>query len=133
MTYYADLTQYEYFKSQSSMRNVAWLDCEYDYHKAPVPHEMVYHLMNLAKSPQNMTRGFHTCNLCEVPPIVLENDAYYNAWSLPRRGNGEIHLQNKKGTFVAPVLIIHYITDHQYCPPQEFIDAVLEDYKRWIG
>ncbi len=30
-----------------------------------------------------------------------------------------------KSTVLAPTLIYHYVVDHQYCPPEEFIEAVL--------
>ena len=26
--------------------------------------------------------------------------------------------------FIAPELILHYVEEHRYCPPQSFIDAV---------
>jgi hypothetical protein len=42
-------------------------------------------------------------------------------------GNGEIRVIATAGatTYVAPVLVLHYVVAHGYLPPQEFIDAVL--------
>jgi hypothetical protein len=41
-------------------------------------------------------------------------------------GNGEIRVLGADGvTFVAPVLILHYVTEHHYLPPPQFVDAVL--------
>jgi len=42
-------------------------------------------------------------------------------------GNGSIEVSASEEGVVyhAPTLIYHYIVDHQYLPPQEFIDAVL--------
>jgi hypothetical protein len=40
-------------------------------------------------------------------------------------GNGEIRVAAANGiTYVAPVLVLHYVVAHKYLPPQEFIDAV---------
>ena len=51
-----------------------------------------------------------------------------------RRGNDELWLgsaeirvfSNEGVTYAAPNLIYHYIVDHHYLPPEEFIRAVLE-------
>ncbi|WP_456057523.1 DUF7919 family protein [Aliidongia dinghuensis] len=41
---------------------------------------------------------------------------------------GEIRIKAKSGiTYVAPVLIFHYVTIHGYLPPQEFVDAVIQE------
>jgi hypothetical protein len=41
------------------------------------------------------------------------------------RGHGEIWLTAPDGTnFAAPELIVHHIDEHQYLPPNEFIEAV---------
>ena len=40
-------------------------------------------------------------------------------------GNGEIRVVDVMGTtYVAPVLILHYVAEHGYLPPKEFVDAV---------
>ena len=45
-----------------------------------------------------------------------------------RQGNGEIRVTDRSGvTYVAPVLIRHYVSEHEYVPPRQFIDAVLDD------
>ena len=39
---------------------------------------------------------------------------------------GEFHVQAKDGTiYSAPTLILHYIDEHNYLPPEGFIDALL--------
>ena len=41
-------------------------------------------------------------------------------------GMSELHILAPDGTtYSAPSLIIHYITEHSYQPPAEFIDAIL--------
>jgi hypothetical protein len=42
-------------------------------------------------------------------------------------GNSEIRVAAANGiTYVAPVLVLHYVIAHGYLPPQEFIDAVID-------
>jgi hypothetical protein len=75
------------------------------------------------------TAGWHDCELCEgkdqwypgdkVGPVVR--------WGLRRRrirGYGHFLVRIEKDVYMAPVLIIHYILDHGYSPPDEFNQAV---------
>jgi hypothetical protein len=42
-----------------------------------------------------------------------------------RVGNGEVQLAGEGDTvYVAPTMILHYIIEHHYLPPEEFIDAL---------
>ena len=42
-----------------------------------------------------------------------------------KRGNGEIWVKARDGiTYIAPILILHYVSEHHYAPPQAFVDAV---------
>jgi hypothetical protein len=43
-------------------------------------------------------------------------------------GNGEIRVRGLDGKiYVAPVLIFHYISRHEYLPPGVFLEAVAAD------
>lgn len=56
---------------------------------------------------------------------------YIDVWQYFRCGNGEIRVKSENGTiYSAPALLLHYIAEHQYKPPEEFISAVL--YQRSI-
>jgi hypothetical protein len=40
-------------------------------------------------------------------------------------GDADIHMMARDGTWlVAPTLVVHYVVDHAYVPPPEFIEAV---------
>lgn len=55
----------------------------------------------------NLTLGFHECEFC--PP----ESAF--------RGNGEYHYYLSGGdVFAAPVMILHYLQEHDYRLPEEF-------------
>ncbi|MEU6085276.1 hypothetical protein ABZ865_00445 [Streptomyces sp. NPDC047085] len=46
-------------------------------------------------------------------------------------GHAEIRAVSDDGVlYVAPNLIIHYIVDHLYGPPAEFLDAVRSEVRR---
>ena len=122
MAYYRDLTPYDYKPGHEPMLNVGWLAAGNRYERGPVPYEFATALYRLVQSPVNLCRGFHVCDLCTPRP----SREYYDVWSMLRRGNGEVRVDGASGlTYAAPALIWHYVAEHQYLPPREFIDAVL--------
>jgi len=73
-------------------------------------------LRALAANPIFLTRGFHRCPWC---PLDAGNDDH--------SGNGEFCIKGPNGRwYCAPQLIAHYVDDHNYLPPGEFIEAVCE-------
>jgi hypothetical protein len=50
----------------------------------------------------------------------------YGNWLASRASNGEIRVSRAGVTFAAPVLIVHYIEEHGYLPPVQFLTAVEE-------
>ncbi|WP_249375347.1 hypothetical protein [Streptomyces sp. I05A-00742] len=41
-------------------------------------------------------------------------------------GTAELRVVSADGTwFIAPDLVLHYVTDHGYLPPDDFVEAVL--------
>jgi hypothetical protein len=53
--------------------------------------------------------GEHECEICHE---------YFD--------RGELLIDDGNNMYVAPRMIVHYIKNHFYCPPQEFINAVNE-------
>ena len=131
MAWYPDLSPYEYMSGQPSMVNVGWLERDRPYATGSVPPEFLPKLQQLASEPANLCRGFHVCDLCEQPSsatatAAISADQFYT-WSEGRRGNGEVRVQSRAGlVYAAPALVAHYVELHGYCPPNEFIQAVLE-------
>ncbi len=75
----------------------------------------------------NIYRGWHTCDLCDHDHDYHDHARPYN---LDGReiggGNGEIRVCSPLGErFCAPTLVLHYVTCHEYKPPDQFIDAVM--------
>jgi hypothetical protein len=127
MAYYPDLTPFEYYPVEEPMLNVGWLSKAQPFRRGPVPLAFAHELGILAQRPVNLTRGHHVCEFCEPPlDLIAAFPTYEEVWEMFRSGNGEIHVRGPSGTvYCAPALILHYVAEHQYQPPQEFVDAVI--------
>lgn len=120
--YLPDLSPYGYMNYESMMigtRSIGWLDRKHPYPVGKTSIELQSRLLEYCKTPVNVTRGRHLCPFCKFSEEELENldITYYS--------NAEIRVIHSNGVFAAPTLVWHYVTEHQYLPPQEFIDAVL--------
>jgi hypothetical protein len=106
--------------------NVGWLARGHVFPVGSVPEGFVTALRRLIKSPENLYRGYHSCEFCPEPPLVLSvSGARLAAPPGETMGNGEIRVAGSIGIiYVAPVLIAHYVEAHEYRPPQQFIGAV---------
>jgi hypothetical protein len=84
-------------------------------------------LARLCRAGVNRMRGFHYCPFCDWPPepflpsptTARDEEGEFGV------GSAEIRVPGPSGvTFAAPDMIIHYVTDHGYRPPDEFLDAL---------
>ena len=66
------------------------------------------------------TRGWHNCELCHPEPISPRAGNQLRSF-----GTAEIRVFYQGRIYAAPNLIYHYVTEHNYQPPDEFIEAVL--------
>jgi hypothetical protein len=115
--HFKDLTPYTYGGSEpsASVLNVGWLARRHSFPVARPAAELVSALNNLVASPVNLFRGKHQCEFCRKPAL----------------GNGEIRVVGVDGvTYVAPVLIRHYVEVHHYAPPDAFVQACLAAVNR---
>ena len=122
MTYYPDLTPYSYDESPREMLNVGWLSPEHGHTTGVVDERVVDALKALSAAYDNQMRGVHHCEFCDADrPSVLGGPAMDTTVWL---GSAEIRVEGEDGTvYAAPNLVIHYITEHQYCPPEPFCRA----------
>jgi len=111
--------------------NVGWLDAEHPFPQGPAPSGLVESLEWLGREPVNLMRGWHPCPFClaslEASGELLDGKVVYqrlNDWGA--LGNGEILVPGSGGrSYLAPVMISHYVSRHEYLPPAEFSAAVL--------
>jgi hypothetical protein len=125
MAYFADLTPYCFLGgfSKGNELNVGWLDNAHDFPRGPVPGKVLEIIFELCKTHVNQTRGTHFCQLCPQPKpgyVAVRNGTKITL------GGSEIRVKGNGGIqYASPNMIYHYIKDHAYQPPQEFIDAIL--------
>ncbi|MEU5597930.1 hypothetical protein [Streptomyces sp. NPDC020298] len=130
MTYYADLSLYDYdFHAKPEGLTMGWLEHGYDYAIDEVSEEDLANIIDLGPLRQHRSRGWHTCTLC--PEYAEHTATSARAGFRYRLGHAEIRAVSDGGVlYVAPNLIIHYIVDHLYGPLAEFIDAVRSEVRR---
>jgi len=127
MTHFDDLSPYSYQPSESPMKNVGWLGAGSSFPRGSTPARARDELLRISSEApaENLMRGVHDCEFCELEsPIRLETPYNERGWT--SIGMGEFHVQAKDGTiYSAPTLILHYIDEHEYLPPEGFIDALI--------
>jgi hypothetical protein len=131
--YFPDLTPYTYLTEAAQpvlenalpVVNIGWLDDRHIYSQGDAPPDFIARLWAFCASPVNNTRGFHECPFCDVEPskylMVQQGNEEIGM------GSGEIWIFGSNAlTYAAPSLIYHYIVNHHYMPPEEFIQATLD-------
>lgn len=64
--------------------------------------------------------GFHECHLCD-------NGKGPKQPVYPQHSSGDVTLAFRSGTiWVMPDMILHYVADHGWVPPTEFVTDVME-------
>ena len=124
MTYFKDLSKYTYQSNQQyenqKIVNVGWLDIKNDFPTGNLDIDVLNTLKKLSEKPKNICRGFHECDICISPNTETEFKEIF----IREKGNGEIHITDIETTYIAPVMIVHFIEKHNYLPPIEFINAI---------
>ena len=123
--HFEDLSPYTYDDGQATMLNVGWLAKDKPFpHGTAVGWAFVSNLRALIKRPENLCRGYHCCDLCDQPEWSKARSDGFDVWAATRQGNGEVHVESNGVVYAAPVLVLHYVTEHGYSPPPEFVKAV---------
>ncbi|WP_449478927.1 DUF7919 family protein [Streptomyces abikoensis] len=124
MTYFPDLSPYEYEPSERMMLNIGWLSIEHEYPKGLVADVVLDALKILCAHPENQMRGYHQCEFCNaLAPSVFGGEDGTKELVL---GSAEVHVEGLGQTvYAAPNLVLHYVLEHDYCPPREFCQAVV--------
>jgi hypothetical protein len=137
MTYFPDLSPYAYgHHAHPGVVHVGWLDNVHPFPLGTVETSLMERMRRIATKPVELYRGRHCCELCMEPPdlvktnlanrVVIDPNCSWALWVGQRSGNGEIRVSRGGVTFAAPVLIVHYIEEHGYLPPPDFLKAVEE-------
>jgi hypothetical protein len=114
----ADLSTEGYFVRGEAIRAVGWLEGDHPYSRGSVPAPFLQRLKEQVESQRVeptfriiMFLGWHDCSLCPPGDRMRESR--------------NLLIPTPEVLYAAPAMIVHYIEDHDYRPPQEFIDAVM--------
>ena len=133
---FPDLASYAYgYRSHPGVVHVGWLDGEHPFAKGTIDRRLVEKIKLLATKPVELYRGRHICELCTEPADIVKSfvpdrgklidpGCSWMRWAEQRWGNGEIRVSGEGVIFAAPVLVVHYIEEHSYLPPAQFLKAV---------
>jgi len=100
-----------------NIRAVGWLSVEYPFPKGDVPQQFIDRLELF-------------CTKWDVISVALEWPASGGSHECEFcgkfRASGSIGIPAGEILFVAPDMIAHYVKQHSYQPPAEFISAVMD-------
>ena len=121
MTYFADLSTYTYYLAAPPVsKNVGWLDEHHEFPTREPSAQLVNAVWDHCKVLVAPTRGIHECPFC-----MVETTTFFRHETWLMLGTGEIRVFDANGSaFAAPNMIYHYILEHQYRPPEEFLQAI---------
>ena len=126
MTYFADLASFTYLGACSGdARAIAWLEADHDHVRGDVHPDVIAALERLFLNAwQPITAaGWHDCSLCGRKetdgPIMREIVGKHEMM-----GASNLLVPAGNVIYAAPSLIIHYIEEHGYKPPDAFIEAL---------
>ncbi len=127
MTHFKDLSRYSYGCREWRTRNVGWLSVAKPFSKGQTPTGFADALAICAIRRTELTRGSHRCDLCELDGVSPPASSYCLSGRTVGLGNGEIRVPDKGGRiFSAPTLVVHYVAEHSYLPPEDFISSIFQ-------
>lgn len=128
MTYFRDLDRCAYFDrgdvDPPAPRAVGWLSAERPFRRGTSSPELVDRLAKLIHRAWDPLRyrGLHKCGLCARSPTVMAfGDVVVEVGAM----NLFIASPDERLWYAAPSLVLHYIVDHGYEAPEEFVVAAL--------
>jgi hypothetical protein len=137
MTYYPDLVPYDYLPETVpegvELLTVGWLEPGHEFPVAdddpdldPDPDPVFWQNLIALAADHTVaaTRGVHGCRFRHLFDSDFQYRAVYGTRVL-YLGSAEIRVVAADGRrLTAPNLVVHYVRDHGYQPPQEFVEAV---------
>jgi hypothetical protein len=129
MTYFKDLSDYSYHRSEyghPGTKNVGWLGAGHEFERVEPTDKTLGRISRFCKISVVLMRGFHECEFCRGDANCNANYFERNGEKL-RLGCSEIRVFSRSGvTYAASTLIYHYMKSHHYRPPDEFLQALDE-------
>jgi hypothetical protein len=125
VTHFSDGEPCTYFGTDARrLRAVGWLDPKHPFATGAVSAGTLERLVTFVRDPWQPVffKGWHRCALC--PP----GDDPFTRFTWQQRavpiGVANLFIPGDGFLWAAPSMIVHYIADHGYRPPDEFLAAV---------
>ena len=157
--YYPDLSVYRIGRNEKgytiypSIKNIGWLSPEFNFNTGSVSEEFCFNLKELlfvgiANNEHRRNANLSeiiinenyvrsppmNCPICNDSVVIKPNKGgYYTGEKSKHLGNSEIEIYDLENniSYCFPTLIYHYVEEHNYVPPQRFVDAIVNfDFKR---
>lgn len=101
-----------------------------DFNKKEANDDFLESLREICRNPILTRRSFHVCPICNLSFRDYSDKYDYGGIEVTDK-NADILVEASDGTvFKAPAQIFHYVRDHDYAPPQRFVDAVMRSDHR---
>lgn len=120
-----DMTVHPSSKDQELIA-IGWLGENSDFNRRRTPKGFLDELWRFVINSRVGTLGIHPCALCGTEPLTFVTVEHQN--QKMHLGSSHTYVVGRDKIFIMPNLIFHYMRDHQYKPPHEFIEAVLDSY-----
>ncbi len=128
MTYYPDGAEIPASAEPPRERSrlaFGWLDAEHGFTPGDCSAEVRGLLTEAARNPVSRTRSWYQCPFCPNPGLKPTVHVAADGSEL-LLGNATIEVEPQQGrTWRAPSLVLHYIAEHHYAPPADFISDVV--------
>lgn len=124
MAEYPNFSRYSYFEEfyRPNTVNIGWIDLSKPFAKKKPPLSLVRRLLDYAKVSVALARGAHFCELCGSSSYA---EGFGDEEVRLFLGKAEMRVFSQAGIiYAAPNLIYHYVADHHYAPPEEFVEAI---------
>ena len=131
MTYFEDLSDYCYVNStekakQRTEKNVGWLSSGRAFERLEPSEKFLDSLWSFCTVSVLPTRGLHKCEFCT-------SEEWFLAERKGKRlllGSAEIRVFSERDViYAAPNFIYHYVAEHRYRPPDEFVSAATQGFR----
>lgn len=129
MAVYKDFSEYQLDnKKMQNVINIGWLGEKGSFPQGDASDEFLVNLWEYYKCPVFSTRNIYQNE--KLDGYWRFFTAIFNGREIGL-GNSEVRVLDKERgvIYASPNLLIHYIVNHHYCPPEEYIKAVIEGPK----
>lgn len=125
--YYLDLSPFQYQSRPLEIGptlNVGWLCPEHEFQTGKPDPRFLDALWAYCLQPIVEHRGYHICEFCALAPDASRHTSRQGRTN--KLGSKLICVFDSESTaYLSPDLIFHYVLEHNYAPPDDYVRAVV--------